>query len=44
MKKGMRILVVEDEQAIREGLSDVLVYHGYDVDSAATGPELHGRH
>ena len=25
--------------AIREGLTDVLVYHGYDVDSAATGPE-----
>ena len=35
----MRILVVEDEAAIREGLSDVLVYHGYAVDSAATGPE-----
>lgn len=39
MKKGMRILVIEDEQAIREGLADVLVYHGYEVDSAATGPE-----
>ena len=39
MKKGIRILVIEDEQAIREGLTDVLVYHGYDVDSAATGPE-----
>jgi DNA-binding response OmpR family regulator len=39
MKKGMRILVIEDEQAIREGLADVLVYHGYDVDSAATGPD-----
>ena len=39
MKKGMRILVIEDEQAIREGLSDVLVYHGYDVESAATGPD-----
>jgi len=36
---GMRILVIEDEAAIREGLSDVLVYHGYAVDSAATGPE-----
>ena len=33
------ILVVEDEEAIREGLIDVLVYHGYAVESAATGPE-----
>jgi two-component system response regulator RegX3 len=39
MKKGIRILVIEDEQAIREGLADVLVFHGYDVDSAATGPD-----
>ena len=39
MTKGYRILVIEDEQAIREGLSDVLIYHGYEVDSAATGPE-----
>ena len=39
MTKGYRILVIEDEQAIREGLADVLVYHGYEVDSAATGPE-----
>lgn len=35
----MRILVVEDEEAIRTGLLDVLVFHGYAVDSAATGPE-----
>lgn len=34
----MRILVVEDEEAIRTGLIDVLVFHGYDVESAATGP------
>lgn len=33
------ILVVEDETAIREGLVDVLVYHGYAVDSAADGHE-----
>ncbi len=38
MNKQMRILVVEDEEAIRTGLIDVLVFHGYDVDSAATGP------
>jgi len=39
MDKRIRILVVEDEEAIRSGLVDVLVFHGYDVDSAATGPE-----
>jgi DNA-binding response OmpR family regulator len=38
MKKQIRILVVEDEEAIRTGLIDVLVFHGYEVDSAATGP------
>jgi two-component system response regulator RegX3 len=30
---------VEDEEAIRSGLIDVFVFHGYEVDSAATGPE-----
>lgn len=39
MSKSIRILVVEDEEAIRAGLIDVLVFHGYDVESAATGPE-----
>jgi len=39
MNKHIRILVVEDEEAIRAGLMDVLVFHGYQVDSAATGPE-----
>lgn len=39
MNRQMRILVVEDEEAIRTGLIDVLVFHGYEVDSAATGPE-----
>ena len=34
-----RILVVEDEAAIREGLADVLVYHGYGVDAVADGRE-----
>ena len=34
-----RILVVEDEAAIREGLADVLVYHGYRVDAVADGRE-----
>lgn len=39
MNRQIRILVVEDEKAIRTGLIDVLVFHGYEVDSAATGPE-----
>ena len=39
MKRQSRVLVVEDEAAIREGLVDVLVFHGYQVDSAATGPD-----
>jgi two-component system response regulator RegX3 len=39
MNRQIHILVVEDEEAIREGLIDVLVFHGYGVDSAATGPD-----
>ncbi len=31
------ILVVEDEQAIRNGIIDVLVYHGFEVDTATEG-------
>ena len=38
MNRQIRILIVEDEEAIRVGLVDVLVYHGYQVESAATGP------
>lgn len=34
-----RILVVEDEAAIRDGLADLLVYHGYQVDAVADGTE-----
>ena len=34
MTRKLRILVVEDEAAIRTGLVDVLVYHGYDVEAA----------
>jgi len=37
-KRSINILVVEDEEAIRSGLIDVFVFHGYEVDSAATGP------
>ena len=35
----IKILVVEDEEAIRTGLIDVLIFHGYEVDSSTTGPE-----
>ena len=39
MEHKIRILIVEDEDAIRSGLEDVFVYHGYEVDSAADGRE-----
>jgi two-component system response regulator RegX3 len=39
MSRPARILIVEDEEAIREGLVDVLIFHKYATDSAATGPE-----
>jgi len=37
MKKSARVLVVEDEKSIREGLRDVLTFHGYDVEVVETG-------
>jgi len=37
MQRKIRILVVEDEAAIRIGLTDVLVFHGYEVDAAEEG-------
>ena len=39
MSQKTRILIVEDEQAIRIGLCDVFVYHGFSVESASEGPE-----
>ena len=39
MNRKIRILVVEDEAAIREGLTDLFVFHGYEVESAAEGPQ-----
>ncbi len=39
MSDKLRILVVEDEPAIRTGLVDVLVFHGYEVDTAETGTD-----
>ncbi|MEW8506992.1 MAG: response regulator transcription factor [Candidatus Thiodiazotropha sp.] len=38
MSQKPRILIVEDEAAIRAGLIDVFIYHGFEVDSAAEGP------
>ena len=38
MQRKLRLLIVEDEEAIRAGLVDVLVYHGYAVEFAADGP------
>ncbi len=35
----IKILIVEDEVAIREGLIDVFVYHGYEVESSGHGTE-----
>ena len=37
MSTKQRILIVEDEQAILNGLIDLFVYHGYEVDSATDG-------
>ncbi|MEM7705135.1 MAG: response regulator transcription factor [Pseudomonadota bacterium] len=37
MTAKAKILVVEDEAPIREGLVDLLVFHGFEVDTAADG-------
>lgn len=37
MSRKAKILVVEDEEAIRTGLVDLLVFHGYEVDTADEG-------
>lgn len=47
MTSKPRLLIVEDEKAIRIGLIDVFIYHGFDVDSASDGEQglqqaLHG--
>lgn len=39
MSRKLRILIVEDEAAIRTGLIDVFVYHGYEVDFSGHGVE-----
>lgn len=47
--KKLRLLIVEDEVPIRQGLTDVFTYHGYEVEVAENGEEglkkaLHGRY
>jgi two-component system response regulator RegX3 len=37
MTSKPRLLIIEDEPAIRTGLVDVFVYHGYEVEAAADG-------
>ena len=37
MLNDQRILIIEDEQAIRAGLVDVFIYHGFDVEYAEDG-------
>ncbi len=39
MTRKARILVIEDEPAIRTGLVDVLVFHGFEADCAEEGRE-----
>jgi DNA-binding response OmpR family regulator len=39
MSATLRILVVEDEPAIRRGLLDVFAHHGFEASGAATGEE-----
>jgi len=39
MSAKLRILVVEDEPAIRRGLLDVFAHHGFEAAGAATGEE-----
>ncbi len=37
MARRPRVLIVEDEEAIRTGLVDLLIFHGFEVDAAADG-------
>ncbi len=39
MKAQKTILLVEDEEAIRTGLIDVFVYHGYTIEACDNGPD-----
>jgi len=37
MERKIRLLIVEDEEPIRVGLTDVFLFHGFEVDTAADG-------
>jgi len=37
MERKIRLLIVEDEEPIRVGLTDVFLFHGYEVETAADG-------
>ena len=37
MQRKLRLLIVEDEEPIRNGLQDVFVFHGYEVEAVADG-------
>ena len=37
MNAKHKLLIVEDEQAILQGLIDVFVFHGFEVDAAENG-------
>ena len=39
MPHKLKLLIIEDEAPIREGLIDLFVYHGYGVDGAADGEQ-----
>ncbi len=39
MSQKLRVLIVEDEEPILQGLIDVFVYHGYDVEAVRDGAE-----
>jgi two-component system response regulator RegX3 len=39
MSRKLRLLIVEDEPAIRVGLQDVFVFHGYEAEAVADGRE-----
>jgi two-component system response regulator RegX3 len=43
VSKQPHILIIEDEAAIRTGLTDALVYHGYRVDGVADGSQGLGK-
>ena len=43
VSKQPHILIIEDEAAIRTGLTDALVYHGYRVDGVADGNQGLGK-